>query len=74
MSLKISNDTIGNRTRDLPTPPRQFIFSQSPSPAALPTGNIAIEPFFYISQKAHVLCVITGFRRGVNEIFILLGC
>ena len=52
----------------------QFIFSQSPSPAAISTGNTAIETFLYISQKPHVLCEIPGFRRDVNEIFILVGC
>jgi hypothetical protein len=27
-----------------------------------------------VNPKHTVLCVTSGFRRGVNEIFVLLGC
>jgi len=49
MSMKNSNDTIGNRTRDLPT------CSAVPQPTALPRAPLRI---FYLRNSITVLVTV----------------
>ena len=62
MSMKNPNDTIGNRTRDLPT------CSAVPQPTALPrvTVSYSASSFFFLTDK--LLAAKEGFfSRGVGS-------
>jgi len=61
--MKNSNDTIGNRTRDLPA------CSSMPQPSAPSRAPTPIRT----ATKCLIHCVILGFRRNVNDICSLSG-
>jgi len=66
--MKKSNDTIGNRTRDLPT------CSAVPQPTALPRApKTFVEPYIMvlIEHLVHTCQIVERFERGHTHIYTI---